>query len=70
MSKYIRTINNVVVEVFNNATTLTIAELFHADLAVQFEPCNQEDVAVGWIKQPDGSFIAPPEPTQTTEPSA
>lgn len=54
---------NVVVEVFDNTTTLTIAELFHADLACQFEPCNQENVASGWIKQPDGSFAARPEPT-------
>lgn len=48
---------NIVVEVFNNTTELSIEELFHAD--VQFIECNVSDISCGYIKQEDGSFLAP-----------
>lgn len=60
---------NVVVEVFHNTTTLTIAELFHADLACQFVPCEVDGIVAGWYQQPDGSFTPPPTPIQPAEPT-
>lgn len=59
-NRFVRLINERVVEVFFNTTPLTIAELFHSDLACHFEPCLYEDVEINWIKQDDGTFTPPP----------
>jgi hypothetical protein len=67
---YVRLFGNIVCEVFVNTTDLTIQELFHIDLASQFEPCAQEDVQVGWFKRKtDGVFIRPPEVAIETIPT-
>ena len=67
MKTYVRMQENIVVEVFNNTTELSIEELFHSDVAVQFIECNVSDISCGYIKQEDGSFLAP-EPVSVSEP--
>ena len=67
---YVRLTGNMVCEVFVNTTNLSIPELFHIDLASQFEPCAQENVQVGWFKrQSDGVFIKPAESATETIPT-
>jgi len=50
-----------VMEVFIPVNGCGIEECFHPDVAVQFEIC-PDDVEVGWSKQSDGTFTAPPPP--------
>ena len=65
---YVRVRDSLVVEVFVNTTTLTILELFHVDLASQFEACSTNGVEVGWIKRQDGTFAPPPPSAPETIP--
>lgn len=61
--KYARVIDSVVQEVFTPPAGFTLQECFHPDLVIQFEPC-PEEVEGGWLKQEDGTFIAPPTPPE------
>ena len=60
--RYARVINNTVVEVFQPQPGFTLEESFHPDLAAQFEPV-AGNVEVGFLRQEDSSFEAPPAPT-------
>jgi len=65
MSIYIRVVNNKVWEVIESEQP--ISELFTAEVAQLFEVCTT-DVAIGYIKQNDGTFSPPLPPTsETTE---
>lgn len=60
--KYARiSTKNTVIEVFTPPTGFTIEECFTPELVAQFEPV-PDDVEQNWIKQADGTFVAPPEP--------
>lgn len=67
-NQYVRLQGSLVVEVFVNTTTLTIQELFHADLASQFEACAVDGIETGWIKMQDGTFAPPPPSAPETIP--
>lgn len=64
--KYARLINNVVAETFTPPTDFAIEECFTPEVVAQFEPCPNE-VEQNWIKQADGTFVAPPEPEPEPE---
>ena len=68
-NQFVRLHNSIVCEVFVNTTTLTIQELFHEDLACQFEPCTIEGIENGWIKRQDGTFSPPPPSADETIPT-
>lgn len=57
--KYARIIDSTVQEVFIPPAGFTLEECFHSSLIAQFEPCPDE-VEGGWLKQEDGTFVAPP----------
>jgi hypothetical protein len=57
--KYARIVSNSVQEVFTPPDGFTIEECFHPDVVKLFEPVPDE-VDVGWLKNPDGTFSAPP----------
>jgi hypothetical protein len=58
--KYARVSDSIVQEVFTPLEGFTIDECFTAEIVAQFEPCPAE-VQGSWLKQPDGTFVAPPE---------
>lgn len=66
--KYARVLDSVVQEVFTPPTGLTLEDCFTPQVAALFEPCPIE-VEQNWIKQEDGTFVAPPEPEQQVEPA-
>jgi len=57
--KYARVLDSVVQEVFTPPAGLTIEDCFTPQVVVLFEPCPDE-VEQNWIKESDGSFVAPP----------
>lgn len=60
--KYARiSTENTVIEVFTPPTGFTIEECFTPEIVAQFELVPDE-VEQNWIKQEDGTFVAPPEP--------
>lgn len=54
--------NNVVVEILVPVGNFQIEQCFHADILAQCETV-LSDVQIGWVKQEDGSFVAPIETT-------
>jgi hypothetical protein len=66
---YARVLGFVVQEVFVPPGDLTIEDCFTPQVVVFFEPCPVE-VEQNWIKEPDGSFVAPPLPPAPPEPIA
>jgi hypothetical protein len=56
--KYARIVDSTVVEVFTPPNGFALADCFHPDLAVQYEPC-PEHVEQRWTKNADGSFSEP-----------
>jgi hypothetical protein len=50
--------NNVVVEILVPVGNFQIEQCFHADVLAQCESV-EDDVQTGWVKQEDGSFVAP-----------
>lgn len=48
-----------VLEVFTPPTGFIINDCFTPQIVAQFEPCLDE-VEQNWIKQEDGTFVAPP----------
>jgi hypothetical protein len=65
--KYARVLDSVVQEVFTPPAGLTIEQCFTPEVVALFEPC-PEEVEQNWIKEPDGSFVAPPPPPAPPEP--
>jgi len=62
--KYARfSIGNTVIEVFIPPTGFSIEECFTPEIVAQFEPV-PDNVEQNWIRQEDGTFVAPPEPEQ------
>ena len=61
--KYARiSTENIVIETFTPLEGFTIEECFVAEVAAQFEVI-PEEVEANWIKQDDGTFVAPaPDP--------
>jgi hypothetical protein len=56
--------NNVVAEILVPVEGFTLDQCFHPTILAACEQV-EDEVQVGWVKQEDGSFAAPPE-----EPSA
>lgn len=52
-----------VLEVITVADGLTLADMFHPDIAAQFTLV-ADNVEAGWVQQQDGSFAAPPPPPE------
>lgn len=50
--------NNTVIETFTPPTGFSVADCFHPSIASQFVEV-PDAVEANWIKQGDGSFIAP-----------
>jgi hypothetical protein len=50
--------NNTAIETFTPPTGFSLADCFHPSIASQFVEVSDE-VEANWIKQSDGSFIAP-----------
>jgi hypothetical protein len=50
--------NNTVIETFTPPTGFSLADCFHTSIASQFVEVSDE-VEANWIKQGNGSFIAP-----------
>lgn len=67
--KYARVFDSIVQEVFTPPPGLTIEQCFTPEVAALFETC-PEEVQQNWIKEPDGSFVAPPLPPAPPEPIA
>lgn len=60
--KYARlSTDNRVLETFSPLAGFSIADCFHPTIAQQFVEAPDE-VEQNWIKQTDGSFVAPPLP--------
>jgi len=59
--KYARVLDSIVQEVFIPPAGLTIEDCFTPEVVALFESCPNE-VEQNWIKEPDGSFVAPPPP--------
>ena len=57
---------NTVIEVFILPTDFSIEECFTPEIAAQFEPV-PDNVEQNWIRQEDGTFVAPPEPEPEPE---
>lgn len=54
--------NNIVVEILVPVAGFTIDQCFHPDILAVCEQV-EDEVQVNWIKQEDGSFAAPEEPS-------
>ena len=54
--------NNKVVEILVPIAGFTIDQCFHPDILATCEQV-EDDVQVNWVRQEDGSFAAPPEPS-------
>ena len=65
--KYARVLDSIVQEVFVPPAGLTIEDCFTPEVVALFEPCPDE-VEQNWIKEPDGSFVAPPPPPEPPTP--
>jgi hypothetical protein len=65
--KYARLFENTVGEVFVPLSGVDISECFTAEVCQMFSVI-PDNVEVGWIKLPDGSFVAPPDPAPETGP--
>ena len=65
--KYARVVESIVQEVFTPPEGLTINDCFTPQVVALFEPC-PEEVEQNWIKEPDGTFAAPPEPLPVPDP--
>lgn len=63
--KYARITNNLVIETFTPPANVPIEECFTPEIVAQFEPVPDE-VEQNWIKQEDGTFVAPPSPSEPT----
>lgn len=63
---YARVHESIVIEVFVVPQGFTINDCFTPEIVAQFEPCPDE-VKPGWIKQEDGTFVAPPPPPPLSE---
>jgi len=50
--------NGVVVEILVPVGNFQIEQCFHADILAQCEKV-EDNVQAGWVKQEDGSFVAP-----------
>lgn len=64
--KYARIINNLVIETFIPPAGVPIEECFTPEIVAQFESV-PEEVEQNWIKQGDGTFVAPPPPVVEPE---
>jgi hypothetical protein len=62
--KTARIVNGVVAEILTPVEGFTLDQCFHPTILAACEQV-EDEVQVGWVKQEDGSFAAPPE-----EPSA
>ena len=67
--KYARILNSLVYEVFTPPAGFVLADCFTPQVVALFEPC-PDYVEQNWIKQEDGSFMAPPPPPEPVEPPA
>jgi hypothetical protein len=65
--KYARMFGNVAGEIFTPPENVSITECFTPEVVALFTAV-PDDVEVGWRKQPDGSFVARPEPAPEPEP--
>jgi hypothetical protein len=54
--------NNKVVEILLPIAGFTVDQCFHPDILATCEQV-EDAVQVHWVKQEDGSFAAPPEPS-------
>jgi hypothetical protein len=50
--------NNVIVEILVPVAGFQIEQCFHVDVLAQCQTV-EDNVQIGWIKQEDGSFVAP-----------
>lgn len=69
MQQYIRVLNGQVMEVFTPLPGNTINDHFTAEVCALFTPYSGE-IAVGWMKKPDGTFVAPPRPAEQPIPTS
>jgi hypothetical protein len=60
--KYARIVSNTVIEVFTPLEDFSIGDCFHPSIASQFIEV-PNDVEPNWVKQDDGTFVAPEYPT-------
>ena len=58
--------NNVVAEILTPVEGFTLDQCFHPSVLIQCEEV-EDEVQANWIKQEDGTFVAPPEPEPTPE---
>ena len=65
--KYGRMFGNIVGEIFVPLDGVDISECFTPEVASLFTLV-PEEVDVGWLKLPDASFVAPPDPAPETAP--
>jgi hypothetical protein len=66
--KYARlSTENTVIEVFTPPEGFGIEDCFTPQVVAMVEPCPDE-VEQNWIKQEDGTFVAPPPPPPAPEP--
>lgn len=68
MQKFARVVDGIVAEVFTPPTGFTIQECFTPQIVALFEPCPSEVMEM-WLKKPDGTFEAPPQPPATDTPT-
>ena len=67
--KYARIFNGFIGEVFTPPADISITECFTPEVVALFSLV-PDDVEVGWIMLPDGSFTPPPAPAVETGPIA
>ena len=54
--------NNIVAEILVPISGFTLDQCFHPSIIATCEQI-EDEVQVGWVKQEDGSFAVPPEPS-------
>lgn len=64
--KYARITDTLVIETFIPPAGVPIEECFTPEIVAQFEPVPDE-VGQNWVKQEDGTFVAPPPPAVDPE---
>lgn len=63
--KYARLVNNTAVEIITLQDGFNIQDCYHPDLIKDIVSV-EDDVQVNWIRQEDGTFVAPAEtPAET-----
>ena len=65
--KYARIVDSVVFEVFTPPAGFQLVECFTPQVVTLFQSC-PDYVEQNWIKQQDGSFLAPPPPPEPVVP--